>query len=96
MHNLEHGYVLVYYRAGGDAALPARVVGRLTDLANGATKVIMAPFPDLVEGTSLAFAAWNRLQQCPSTVTSEQALGLAQAFLDRFASGGEAPEPSAP
>ena len=96
VHNLEHGYVLIYYGANGDAALPSRVVGPLTDLANGATKVIMAPFPDLVEGTSLAFAAWNKLQQCPSAVTAEQALGLAEAFIDRFASGGEAPEPSAP
>ena len=96
VHNLEHGYVLIYYRAKGDAALPSQVVGPLADLANGATKVIMAPFLDLQQGTSLAFAAWNKLQQCPPTVNSEQAVSLAEAFIDRFASGGEAPEPSAP
>ncbi len=96
VHNLEHGYVLLYYRAGEDAALPPDVIVALSDLAEAESKVILAPSFDLEADTSLALAAWNRLQRCPSTVTAAQALGIAESFVERFRGGGEAPEPSAP
>ena len=96
VHNLEHGYVLIYYRSESRDALPGGVVKGLADLANGETKVIMAPYPELEKGTALAFAAWDELQQCPAAVTAEHATGLADAFIARFRAGGRAPEPSAP
>ena len=96
VHNLEHGYVLLYYRAGGDDALKHNVVAALSDLAEGESKVILAPYSDLGPDTALALAAWNRLQGCPSTVTAAQALGLAESFLERLRGGGEAPEASVP
>ena len=96
VHNLEHGYVLLYYRAGGDDALKPDVVAALSDLAEGESKVILAPYPDLGPDTALALAAWDRLQGCPPTVKADQALQLAESFLERFRGGGEAPEASVP
>lgn len=96
VHNLEHGYVLIYYRAEGDRSLPPAVVQALEALAEEEDKVIVAPYLELEDGTALALAAWNRLQQCPSAVTSAQATTLAEAFIDQFRGGGEAPEANAP
>ncbi|MGH2591067.1 MAG: DUF3105 domain-containing protein, partial [Actinomycetota bacterium] len=42
VHNLEHAYVLIYYRAEGADALSADVIDELTGLAESETKVIMA------------------------------------------------------
>ena len=96
VHNLEHGYIVIYYRSGGDTRLPNGVLGALTELADGETKVILAPYPKLEQGTALALAAWDELQQCPNTVTVSQATGLAESFIDRFRGGGKAPEASVP
>lgn len=96
VHNLEHGYVLVYYRAEGPGALPDPVVTSLADIARRESKVIMAPYPDLEEGRALALAAWDQLQQCPPSIMPAQATTLAQSFISRFRGGGKAPEPGAP
>lgn len=96
VHNLEHGYVLIYYRADGPEALPSAVVDGLSSFASANTKVIMAPYPALARGRALALAAWDELQQCPSSVTPAQATDLARVFVDVFRSGGRAPEPSVP
>ena len=96
VHNLEHGYIVMYFRSGGDAPLPDGVVGGLTELADGETTVNLAPYPKLERGTALALAAWDELQQCPNTVTVSQATGLAESFIDRFRGGGKAPEASVP
>ncbi|MGH2683410.1 MAG: DUF3105 domain-containing protein [Actinomycetota bacterium] len=96
VHNMEHGYAFIYYRQEGDAALPASVAQALQVLAERESKVIMAPYPELEEGRSLALAAWNRLQQCPSTVTPDQATTLAGSFIAQFRGGGDAPEPNVP
>jgi hypothetical protein len=96
VHNLEHAYVLIYYRKQGDAALPEAVVRRLEGLAESEEKVLMAPYPDLPEGRDLALAAWTRLQTCPSTITPDQAEAVARGFIARFRGGGDAPEPNAP
>ena len=96
VHNLEHGYVVMYYRQGGDDGLPRGVQTALSDLAEETSKVIMAPYPRLERGQALAFVAWDELQQCPSTVKSSLAVGLARSFIDRFRSGGRAPEAEVP
>jgi len=59
-------------------------------------KVIPASYPELGQGTALALAAWDELQQYPSAVTASQATELAESFIDRFRSGGMAPEASVP
>jgi uncharacterized protein DUF3105 len=95
VHNLEHAYVVMYYRPSGDGALPVDVRERLADLARDEDKVILAPYPRLKEGTSLAFAAWTRLQTCPTIPESQAAaaVDVANGFIDQFRGGGEAPEP---
>ena len=45
------------------------------------------PFP-----TSVAFAAWDRLRQCPSTITVGQADVIARGFINEFTDGDNAPE----
>ncbi len=95
VHNLEHAYVLVYYRAEGDGALPQDVVEKLASLADAEDKVIMAPYPDLPQGTALALAAWNKLWECPSDVTPEQARTIASGFIGAYRGTSNAPEPHA-
>jgi hypothetical protein len=94
VHNLEHAYVIIYYRQEGDAALAADVVNALADLANGEDKVIMAPHPNLEEGHSLALAAWTHLQTCPrvTEADADDVLAIARGFIRTFRGGGDAPE----
>lgn len=94
IHNLEHGYVLSYYREEGEEVLPGDVVERLADLAEDETKVIMAPYPSLEPGTSLALVGWTKLQECPEVTDPGDMATVAQAFLGEGAT--EAPEPGAP
>lgn len=96
VHNLEHAYVLIYYRADGPDALPQAVVDRLSSLARAQDKVIMAPYPDLPSGTSLALAAWNKLWECPAAVTADQARTVASGFIQAYRGTSNAPEPRAP
>lgn len=94
VHNLEHGYVLIYYRAGGDGALPEDVVTELEDLVEGETEVIMAPYEALPEGTNISFVAWTRLQQgqVPEDANPGDVALVARAFIDEFKNGAAAPE----
>lgn len=93
VHNLEHAYVLIYYRPAGDSALASGVVDALASLARSESRVIMAPYPDLPTGTSLALAAWNTLWTCPATVAPDQATTIARGFIDAFRGTSIAPEP---
>lgn len=100
VHNLEHAYVIVYYRADGDGALPDPVVTALASYVEGQDKVLMAPYPDLPAGEALALAAWTQLQTCPAAhdgtpITAEQAVTVAKGFVQRFRGSSDAPEPSA-
>src|SRR5687768_12766471 len=95
VHNLEHAYVLIYYRAGGPDALPTDVVDELAALAESEDKVIMAPHESLDEGTSLALAAWNKLWECPAGVTADQARSISAGFIEAFRGSSNAPEPEA-
>jgi Protein of unknown function (DUF3105) len=96
VHNLEHAYVLIYYRAQGREALPADVVRDLEGLARSEEKVIMAPYPSLQDGTALALAAWNKLWECPSGITVEQARTVASGFIDAYKGTSNAPEANVP
>jgi Protein of unknown function (DUF3105) len=93
VHFLEHAGVMIYYRQTGDGALPQDVVDAMASVAHAQRNTIMAPYPDLPGGTSLAFAAWNRLQTCPSTVTADQATTIANGFVIAFVCTALAPEP---
>ena len=95
VHNLEHAYVLIYYRQSGRDALPQAVVSSLRSVANAQTKVIMVPHPALPEGTALALTAWNRLWECPATITTDQATTVATGFVDAYRGTSNAPEPRA-
>jgi Protein of unknown function (DUF3105) len=94
VHNLEHGYVLIYYRAEGEGALEEAVVTELEGLAEGETEVIMAPHESLAEGTNLAFAAWTRIQegQVPADADPADVALVARAFIEEFKNGAAAPE----
>jgi uncharacterized protein DUF3105 len=93
VHNLEHAYVIMYYRAQGEQALPQNVREALADLARSEQKVILAPYPELPEGTSLTFAAWTKLQECPRVTNADSAVLAAQGFIKRFRGTDNAPEP---
>jgi uncharacterized protein DUF3105 len=94
VHNLEHGYILVYYAKTGDQPLAENIRTALADLARGETKVIMAPYPDLA--SPLDLVAWGKLQKCdpPSDANPDDAVTVARGFIDQFRAGGLAPEPN--
>ena len=96
VHNLEHGYVIVYYATGGEAALPAPIVTALAARVNGQAKVLMAPYAAMPTGKSLAFAAWDELQLCGPGVTAGDASAALAKFVAAFREGPLAPEPNAP
>ena len=96
VHNLEHAYVIVYYRQDGPDALPEGVVNELSELANSENKVIMAPHAELPEGQSVALAAWTHLQTCPKVTAADadDVIAIARGFINGFRGGGDAPEPA--
>jgi len=55
----------------------------------------MVPHPALPEGTALALTAWNRLWECPATITTDQATTVATGFVDAYRGTSNAPEPRA-
>jgi hypothetical protein len=93
VHNLEHAYVIVYYRVGGPDALPQDVVDALAGYVRSQSRMLMAPYPDLPKGSALALAAWNKLQTCPSSVTVGGARTITQGFVTAFKGTSNAPEP---
>ncbi len=93
VHTLEHGSVIMYYRPTGDpAGLPQPVVDRLGPIAQNNKASYLIPYPDLPQGTALAFTAWNQLLTCPAKITPDQAATVAQGFIDSFACTNNAPE----
>ena len=95
VHNLEHGYVILYYRANGPQALGEDVVDRLAQVADSQDKVLLAPYPDLEEGTSFAMTAWNKLWECPADVSPEDAATMANSFIEAYRGTSNAPEANA-
>lgn len=96
VHNLEHGWIGIYYRAGEKNGLPQEVVDRLTTIAEREEDVFLAPTDKLQEETALAFTAWNKLWECPSGVSTDQAATMATSFIEAFRNTSNAPEPNAP
>lgn len=96
VHNLEHGYVILYYRAEGPEALPEDVLSSLSQIAESQDKVFVAPYPELDEGTSLAMVAWNKVWECPSTLEAADAATLAGAFIEAYRGTSNAPEGNVP
>jgi uncharacterized protein DUF3105 len=94
VHNLEHAYVIIYYRAEGQGALPENVRSALAELAQGEQKVILAPYPELSEGTALALTAWTKLQSCPRVTDPDTTELAVQGFIKRFRGTSNAPEPN--
>jgi Protein of unknown function (DUF3105) len=95
VHFLEHAGIIAYYRDSGDAALPDDVVSAVGEIATAQPNMLMAPFPDLPDGTSLALTAWNKELTCPGSVTAAQARTIANGFADAFVCTSNAPEPNA-
>ncbi len=92
VHNLEHAYVLIWYRITADGGLSADAVDALEAFANEQSRVIMAPYPNLPTGRALALVAWNTRWMCPSDVSAEQAVTIAQGFVDAYRGTTNAPE----
>jgi hypothetical protein len=92
VHNLEHGFVMLYYRADGEQALADDVVDRLAQIAESEGKVILAPHAQLDEGTSFAMVAWNKLWECPAGVSAEDAATMATSFIEAYRGTSNAPE----
>jgi hypothetical protein len=95
VHNLEHGYVLIYYEQESENALPDEVVGELRDLAESEEEVIMAPYPNLKEDENLVLIAWTTEQRCDVEGETDDVRAVAESFIDTYRNG-PAPEPAIP
>lgn len=95
VHNLEHGYVAMYYRQDGEAALSQDVVSALAELAEGEDQVFLAPHPALPEGENLALVAWNRIRHCEVRGEAGATADVARTFIEEFRDSSTAPEPQA-
>jgi len=96
VHNLEHGYVVVYYSVGADSPLPPALVTALAARVAAQRKVLMAPYQLMSPGRALAFAAWDELQLCGPTVTADEAGAALDKFIAAFREGPLAPEAQVP
>jgi hypothetical protein len=94
IHNLEHGYVVIYYSADGENQLGDELRSRLEEVAEGQEKVLIAPYPELADSFDLV--AWGKLQTCdpPEDADPDDAATVANFFIEEFRSGGLAPEPN--
>ncbi len=93
VHTLEHGSVIMYYRASGEPdGLPKAVLDALGPIATSNPATYLIPYPDLPTGTALAYTAWNKLVTCPKNITPDQATTIATGFIDSFACTNNAPE----
>jgi Protein of unknown function (DUF3105) len=92
VHNLEHGSVIAYYRASGDGALGANALSALDAVADASKNSIAAPYPQLPDGTQVAFAAWNKLMTCSGPMSADQATTVFQGFIDSYQCTDNAPE----
>ena len=95
VHFLEHSGVMLYYRASGDGAASPEVVDALKGVAADQPMTVSAPYDGLPEGQTVALAAWDQLQTCPTGLTAEQATTIADGFAFAFTCSSNAPEPNA-
>jgi hypothetical protein len=92
VHNLEHAYVLIWYRPTAESGPSAETIAALEGVARDEDRVIMAPYPDLPEDRALAFVAWNTRWLCPAAASPEQAVTIARSFIQAYAGTANAPE----
>jgi hypothetical protein len=92
VHNLEHAYVLIWYRPTAEGGPSAAVVDALEDVAREEDRVIMAPYPAMPAGRALALVAWNTRWLCPAGISPEQATTVARAFVQAYRGTTNAPE----
>ncbi len=92
VHNLEHAYVVVYYRPPADGGLPTETVGALEAYVSGQARVILAPFDRLPSGVDVAMLAWNTRWECPA-LSPGDARTYTNAFVDAYRGTTIAPEP---
>jgi hypothetical protein len=92
VHNLEHAYVLIWYRPTAEGGPSAETVADLEAVARDEDRVLVAPYPDLAEDRALAFVAWNARWLCPATVSPEQAVTMARSFIQAYRGTTNAPE----
>lgn len=95
LHNMEHGYAVVYYAAEGENALDEELVTALEDLVNEETEVLMSPYEGLAE--PLYFVAWGARQGCspPAEASSADVINVAEGFIAEWKNGQFAPEAAA-
>ncbi|MGH2731604.1 MAG: DUF3105 domain-containing protein [Actinomycetota bacterium] len=84
VHNLEHGYVIVWHKDLSDAELDG-----LDNAFGNERKVIVVPYPRL-EGARIALSAWERLQVC-----DRLSVKVVEGFIDTYREQRSAPEPNA-
>ena len=92
VHNLEHAFVNIYYRADAPDALPQPVIARLATFANAHDRTILSPHTGLPAGMALAFTAWDKLLTCRANVTPDQAAAIALGWWESFHCTSNAPE----
>ncbi len=95
VHNLEHGYVIVYYSNEGENALDQEIVTALEELVEGETEVLMSPYQGLSE--PLYLVAWGARQSIapPEGANPQDVVLVAEAFIDEWKNGQYAPEAAA-
>jgi hypothetical protein len=93
VHSLEHGSIIMYYRPSDEPrGLPAYVVDALKPLAENNRATYLIPYPELSDGTALAYTAWNKLLECPGGITANDAVTIANGFIQSYACTSNAPE----
>jgi Protein of unknown function (DUF3105) len=100
VHSLEHGWVIIWYRAEGDRALPDDIVNALEGVADQ-SEVALIPYPEPPDDMDLAFTSWRMRQTCrvdpaggseDRELTADDATTLARAFIEQFRNSTLAPE----
>ncbi len=94
VHNLEHGYIIIYYAADGENAISEDIRSELADYVTGQTKILMAPYEGLANSFDLV--AWRKIQKCDpgADANAGDAVTVAESFVQQFRAGGLAPEPN--
>jgi hypothetical protein len=90
VHSMEHGGVLLYYR--DDGSVSQETIDGLAGIARAERPVFVSPHANLADGDGLAYAAWNTLMTCPGDVPTDDAVTIANGFVDAFSCTSRAPE----
>jgi len=92
VHNIEHGYVFMYYRP---ALVPPATIDALAGLARSEDKVMLARYERLPPDAAVTLVAWQRLRVCTEAGDAAGMTVVARDFIERFrGDAGVAPEPS--